>query len=1364
MSNTEELSRKQPVEFLVEGVPQYSGVIGALVAPAMVMRDTHALHHKSSDGEQSIALGTAGELVFRELFDQKGKGIRVGVNIAMAKGDEVTLEFKNQSSAHVESVLQLLRQPPRLHAASGNYQTDAVLRELRKRSVDQLSHIIDDFLMSLADHLFDTSARPQSGNQQELYYEAMNVIKRNREALYSDFTGKIDHFFDNPVADENNPPIEDLEDGESIELNLVDINAFEDDLSLKRLIKKGQAQYGEALECLLVRYAELEDRDPLSTRLPVDVAQLCHAFRTCLDAHSIPRETMPEIYSFFSKEVIEDLENYYASLNVYLRDHGVNPGIEKEIEKHGSVLKKPPKIKKSRSTASAQKEAEDTMEQTVEETSRLQEEAKRSGFDLATPTSGDGPSGGGKTSAATATSPAQANTNTNTPAAAGSAPAAAGSAPTAAVADPSALGKQITEEVVSAIRQQFRPDSLYSSVVDALNFKREAQASALRQSGHTGPISDGTAPPGATAADTTALANALSALQQDSSARSEVSKTASLREFLSENQESINALEGTTGFEPESLNQLELVDNLFTDIRSEVDVAADLRPSLGNLQIPLAKLALLEPQFFQDKEHPARGVVDKVAQLASSANYPNKALENKVSGVIDNIVDNYETDSDVFEGALSNLDKLVMQQEAALERNVQRVVKTQDGQEKVRKANAAVEKVLRSRIRPPYSPKPMVDLVDNGWRDLMVMTHIKDGPNSRAWKDHVKTLDLLSLWLLEQSKGTASEDIQVERGLEAEPFIDMVRQQISTALPASVAHEPVLDNLLEVLSGKTSVEQSEIQPYEPDTRPKPAEVRKKVDSLPRLRRWVKRVEELKTGTWLSYKDKKGAKRRMQLAWVSEDNDRYIFVNERGQKLSELSNIELARQLSRGVQPQQPSEELSLIDQSMYNTLEEVHKSLSFTNNHDSLTKLINQKTFTGQLDQALEHAKAKNSEHGLLLLDVDNFSLVNELYDEVTGDQVLSEFGKLLAQLHDEQTSSSRMDGDQFAVLLKNRGQEDSVVFAERVRREVEKESMGIESDEVSFTVSVGVTNIIAPSESIESVLEHAQTAVRKAKDEGRNKVIQFHEDQSRAEAYESEERAARAEIEETLETDSFVLQAQPIVRTSPENQEDRVRHYEILLAIKDGEALKSPQDFIVNAERFGYMVDVDRWVIEQVFTWINELMDEEKEVPYLSINLSGNSVTDDRFMEFLFEQISEYGVGTDRICFEITETGTISNMVKAADFVREFKNIGCKFSIDDFGTGLASHNYLRELPVDYLKIDGTFISKLHLNDNDYAMVKSINDLAHFLGQETIAEFVENDAIIEKLREIGVDYLQGWGVGRPAPLSQLAAKLDNVQK
>lgn len=914
-----------------------------------------------------------------------------------------------------------------------------------------------------------------------------------------------------------------------------------------------------------------------------------------------------------------------------------------------------------------------------------------------------------------------------------------------------------------AASRHFDTPTLYRSVIDALNFRRAAPVeSGGTLAGDAGTGTGNGGPP----ATSNALASVLSQLQSDEQVRSELREQRSVRQYLADRQASIAGLEGTDGFEPESVNQLDLVDNLFSDISVEVDVEPDLRPIVGDLQIPLAKLALLEPQFFADQNHPARGVIDKVTQLASSSNYPNRALETKVSTIIDNIVQNYQDDSQVFASALDELDGLSEQQKKALERNVERVVKTQDGQEKLRKAEKAVEKVLRSRLRAPQAPKPLVELVDKGWRDLLKLTFVKQGPNSRAWKDYVKTLDLLSLWLMQKKQGEAeNEQVQVERALEAEPLLDMVSQQINEALPTHVEHEPVLENLREVLAGRAELEYADVTPPEDAEERDPEKIREKVDTLPRLRRWVKRVEDLERGSWLTYRDPQGAKRRMQLAWISEDGDRFIFVNERGQKVADVTAVELARQLSKGVKPPTPSEELPLVDQSMYKTLEHVQRSLSFEKNHDSLTRLINRETFMEQLEQALQHAKAKHSSHALLYIDIDKFALVNDVYDETVGDQILVEFGKLLAQQHERKVSSARLEGDRFAVLLLDRSLEQAIAHAEGIRGDIEVSPVDINGEKISFTVSIGVTSILDHSESVSKVLDNAESVSKDAKSHGGNRVAQYNEDKARADTYKSEEADAIKQIEHTLDTKNFVLQAQPIARTVLVDGQLDVEHYEILMAISDEHGkLSSPQDFIKSAEQFGYMVQVDQWVVRQVFSWISQMMDEEKDVPNLAINLSGNSVTDDGFMEFLFEAISEYGIGTSKICFEITETGTINNMVKATDFVNEFKNIGCKFSIDDFGTGLASHSYLRDLPVDYVKIDGTFIQHIYQNSKDFAMAKSINDLSHFLGMETIAEFAENDEVIEKLREIGCDYIQGWGVGRPVPLTSLSDKLEMMEK
>ncbi|MDP5064268.1 MAG: DUF1631 family protein [Haliea sp.] len=892
-----------------------------------------------------------------------------------------------------------------------------------------------------------------------------------------------------------------------------------------------------------------------------------------------------------------------------------------------------------------------------------------------------------------------------------------------------------------------RPQQLYASVVNALNFKREAEQPPQ----HEGAV-----------LDTQKLISALGELQRQSRAPQMAEQHTNVADLL---VGQTPELSGNTVISADNRNQLEMIDSLFQTIRSKLDVSGELQPILSTLQIPLARLALTEPQFFLQPDHPARTLVDKLATLGSSANFPNRMLESKVADVVAAIVRDYDRDSSVFETALKSVEQLSHQQSHAHARNIDRVVKTQEGKEKLRRAREAVEDAVRQCLPPGQIPHVLQDLVDQGWRDLMVLTHVKQGINSEEWEEQLRTLQLIATWLFEQLHGEVSEDQCVERSLEAEPFIDLIEQQISSALPGNVSIQGVLQELRSVLAGDSPVEVCEHTgdanlPDEPEpTR------EERLEKTRRLRRWMQRVESLGIGMWLNYRDKSGLKHRIQLAWISEDRERFLFVNDRGQKVAEFNKVQLARQLGRGAQPPAPADRLSVVDQSMYNTLEHVQRTLSFARNHDPLTRLINRDTFFEQVDRALRHAHAHHSQHAVLMLNIDSFGLVNDIYDRISGDQVLLEFSRLLAQLHGRKTSSARLEQDSFAILLVDGDTEQAQALAEQVRSDIASGSVDIDGEKVSFTVSVGIAPVQDYSPDVESVMANAQAAVNQAKQLGRNCTHLYQPSEATVHTLRSEHRKSRQALEDALSSERFMLRAQPIVKTAMGAQSPDTRHYELLLAVRDKNGnLSSPQSFITSAERHGIMTMVDRWVVREAFVWINSLIEAQKVVPSVAINLSGASVTDDAFLDFLFEQISEFGVGTNRLCFEITETGTISNLVKAADFVRAFRNIGCKFSIDDFGTGLASHNYLRELPVDYVKIDGSFITGIDHDNNDYAMARSINDLAHFLGQETIAESVENESIIKTLQEIGVDYLQGWGIGRPKPLAEVTMDLSSIEK
>ena len=244
------------------------------------------------------------------------------------------------------------------------------------------------------------------------------------------------------------------------------------------------------------------------------------------------------------------------------------------------------------------------------------------------------------------------------------------------------------------------------------------------------------------------------------------------------------------------------------------------------------------------------------------------------------------------------------------------------------------------------------------------------------------------------------------------------------------------------------------------------------------------------------------------------------------------------------------------------------------------------------------------------------------------------------------------------------------------------------------------------------------------------------------------------SQIDHVLKEDRFVLNCQKIVPIE-DNSEDR-DHYEILLTVLDeNDNPMPPQDFIIAAETYNRMGAIDRWVIKNSFRWIAANILKLDGLGAFSINISGNSLTEDDFMEFVLEQFNETRLPTSKICFEITETSAIGSLDNAIKFMEKLKVIGVQFSLDDFGTGLSSYSYPRNLPVDYLKIDGIFVKDIKTNPSDYAVVKSINEIGHFTGKKTIAEFVEDDEVLKILREIGVDFAQGYGIGKKIPITEL---------
>jgi diguanylate cyclase (GGDEF)-like protein/PAS domain S-box-containing protein len=420
--------------------------------------------------------------------------------------------------------------------------------------------------------------------------------------------------------------------------------------------------------------------------------------------------------------------------------------------------------------------------------------------------------------------------------------------------------------------------------------------------------------------------------------------------------------------------------------------------------------------------------------------------------------------------------------------------------------------------------------------------------------------------------------------------------------------------------------------------------------------------------------------------------------------------------------------------------------------HDTLTGLVNRREFEVRVERALASAKERGANHVLCYLDLDQFKIINDTSGHAAGDELLKQVANLLSGLFRHRDTLARLGGDEFGLLLENCPLERGITIASEVVAQVRQMPFAWEGHIYPIGVSIGVAPISATTEGLAQALSQADEACYTAKDLGRGRVhvYQWQEMES-AQRHSEILRAAR--LREALDWELFHLYCQPIQALSA-RAAGPDRSYEVLLRLldEDGQILQ-PAAFIPSAERYGLMGGVDRWVIQAVFRRY-AIHFSGGVGPRAAINLSGSSLNDDSLLDFIYAQLHEHNVPPERICFEISETAAIHNLTRAQRFTSEVHKMGGQIALDDFGSAFSSFRYLKNLRVNYLKIEGSFVREMLGNTSDRVMVAAINQVGHTLGIQTIAEHVSDAAMIEELRQMGVDYAQGYAIGRPQPLAE----------
>jgi diguanylate cyclase (GGDEF)-like protein/PAS domain S-box-containing protein len=435
-------------------------------------------------------------------------------------------------------------------------------------------------------------------------------------------------------------------------------------------------------------------------------------------------------------------------------------------------------------------------------------------------------------------------------------------------------------------------------------------------------------------------------------------------------------------------------------------------------------------------------------------------------------------------------------------------------------------------------------------------------------------------------------------------------------------------------------------------------------------------------------------------------------------------------------------------------LRKVADSLAHEARHDVLTGLVNRREFQHRLEAAFAGAHRRNQSHALCYLDLDQFKVINDSCGHAAGDQLLRKVTELLKSLLRGDETLGRLGGDEFGLLIQNIGLEDAVKIAERMLAAIKDFRFDWQGRTFGIGVSIGVTSMTRRSIDLNTVVSIADSACYAAKEKGRNRVQVYNPDDLELDDRQEEMRAL-SRITSALDENRFVLYYQPIMPICA--VPDGPAHCEILVRMVNVDGtLAQPSQFIPAAERYNLMPALDRWIIRHVFEVFHERFptQELKRAHQWSINISGASLSSEGFVDFIRDQTARHEIVPESICFEITETAAIANIQRASDFLWGLRLDGFRFALDDFGIGMSSFSYLKSLPVDYVKIDGEFVKNILDEKISLAMTEAITRVVGVMGIEVVAEYVENAMILEKLREIGVGYAQGYGVSEPILLEE----------
>ncbi|MEQ1593028.1 MAG: DUF1631 family protein [Thiobacillaceae bacterium] len=779
------------------------------------------------------------------------------------------------------------------------------------------------------------------------------------------------------------------------------------------------------------------------------------------------------------------------------------------------------------------------------------------------------------------------------------------------------------------------------------------------------------------------------------------------------------------------LQTVELFDALLSQPLANAVEDSDIASLLKKLELPLLKLALTDASFLDSDTHAARQTINLFERYYVAADDSGKVFDPELLSLLDGlsnrVVAQFETHPDVFDEVNTVLQKLITPLEEAHRHKSEQLHLNAEAYEKIHLAHKQVEQTLVAHIGNQTLPAIALTLIQEVWQRHLQLICLRVGCEHAEFTQALSVLDALRDALSGQqplpAHGRQALMNSLAHGLKA-VLLDPTRIE-------ALAHE-----LNDAIKGGTEIVHSHYPAVTPPSPCTPTEQ----SALKLLRR----------GDWLSF-NCDGHPVPYQLIWSNPAQSRFMFINRSATQEYPVDSHTLAHTLYTGDTQPLGTLNTPFMQRSAHNVMLSAYERLYQQAIHDTESGLLNRKGLMNLLNKLFIPGLRELQSSVLCLFVFDQLKAIHQGCEQAEATTSLHALTQAMRVELRHNDAFARLGEDTFVILFQDRPLEEVHAITQDILTRITQHRCISAGKSFAIGVNAGLAEITSAIESSSALLKNAASACVSAKSHGVNSVQIYLSDSALIQDEESLYEWAGL-IDKALAENLLHLRCQKIQPVHVDG--GHLPHYEILLGL-DASLKTNPQGFIRAAEKWNRSADIDLWVVRNSFAWIQKNTATLSGVSGFSINLSGLSLINQGVLDVLTQALTLPDFPVDKIIFEVTETAAIENLAAAQDFIAQVKALGCRVSLDDFGSGYSSFAYLKNLDVDYLKIDGAFVRDLLKDKADLAMVKSMHDVGHALGLKTIAEYVENAQILDKLREIGVDYAQGWQIAKPVPLDSL---------